>query len=650
MSGYGKLLLLALLASLLRVPASYAAEFEVLDRLSVDGYTVLRGSADIPGGGFSVGGSTLMVKAGNVGIGTAGPFSILDVRGKVLLGGYDSNPVISGGQLEVRAPGGTETRQDIWQAGQGLMSLGLKAGGSSVYITNNYTGTDFGAAGKSITINTSGNIGIGTTAPAAQLHLANSIAAQGTGEASGFGQLRLENGVTALSNAGGIEFKIAGDSNGYGSKIQALNSSGSQLVFAGRNASATWVEYMRIASGGNIGIGTTGPTGKLHVQDDSSGGVNSYLRNLNAGSGAYTSFQIGNDAAQNKLVIFTNSSARTADGGAGNTTLRTDSGLLHLGAGGGQKVTIDTAGNVGIGTTGPDGKLQVAGAFSNFGVGVQDGNDRPSIAMTGSYPQFILMSGVGNANHGPTISLAAYDSGSSGAFKSWTLGTAGNNATFLDIGYGTSGNPHVNGIRGYGTTVMTLLNSGYVGIGVLAPSHILQINGIGRSSQASWATTSDRRVKTNIQPLGEGLDTIMKLNPVSFEYIETYRRGKNGMEGLKRGFIAQEIEKIVPETVSVVNEKFGEQEIKDFRLLNTGDLTPILVKSVQELNNNTVKTGPDGSVGIGTASPKTKLQVSGQIYQDSAGTKMLFKSPDGTCSACGPNDSDVWTCLSAACP
>jgi hypothetical protein len=58
----------------------------------------------------------------------------------------------------------------------------------------------------------------------------------------------------------------------------------------------------------------------------------------------------------------------------------------------------------------------------------------------------------------------------------------------------------------------------------------------------------------------------------------------------------------------------------------------------------------NGNVGIGTTDSKTKLQVSGQIYQDGAGTKMIFKSPDGSCSACGPDNSDAWTCAAVTCP
>ena len=65
----------------------FAAEFEVVDRFSVDGYTVLRGSADITGGNFSVGGTAFVVKGGNVGIGTTSPGQMLDVNGQIRISG-----------------------------------------------------------------------------------------------------------------------------------------------------------------------------------------------------------------------------------------------------------------------------------------------------------------------------------------------------------------------------------------------------------------------------------------------------------------------------------------------------------------------------------------------------------------------------------
>ena len=68
--------------------ALFAAEFEVLDRFSVDGYTVLRGSADISGGSFSVGGSTFVIKGGNVGVGTTNPLANFEVAGGIKLSSF----------------------------------------------------------------------------------------------------------------------------------------------------------------------------------------------------------------------------------------------------------------------------------------------------------------------------------------------------------------------------------------------------------------------------------------------------------------------------------------------------------------------------------------------------------------------------------
>jgi hypothetical protein len=129
--------------------------------------------------------------------------------------------------------------------------------------------------------------------------------------------------------------------------------------------------------------------------------------------------------------------------------------------------------------------------------------------------------------------------------------------------------------------VMRLLHDGKVGIGITGPSHILHIAGQGRSTHAAWATSSDERVKTNIKPV-EGLSTLLRINPISFEYIEEYKNGNKNMDGIRRGFIAQEVESIIPEMVSQTCEKFGEKEIEDFRVLTNSDFVPILVKSVQE--------------------------------------------------------------------
>ena len=58
-----------------------------------------------------------------------------------------------------------------------------------------------------------------------------------------------------------------------------------------------------------------------------------------------------------------------------------------------------------------------------------------------------------------------------------------------------------------------------------------------------------------------------------------------------------------------------------------------------------------GNVGIGTTSPAKKLEVNGgDVYVNYTGGKLIMKSPDGSCSACGPTDLEAFACSSVSCP
>jgi len=135
-----------------------------------------------------------------------------------------------------------------------------------------------------------------------------------------------------------------------------------------------------------------------------------------------------------------------------------------------------------------------------------------------------------------------------------------------------------------GTSNLTLQNDGgTVSIGLASASHILQINGIGRSTSSSWATSSDGRVKKNIVSLpNTSLSKIMKLRPVTYEWIDSYKNANIGLKKYNTGFISQELEQVFPEMVETVNEKFGNETIEDFKILNLSDLPVHLVKAIQE--------------------------------------------------------------------
>lgn len=132
------------------------------------------------------------------------------------------------------------------------------------------------------------------------------------------------------------------------------------------------------------------------------------------------------------------------------------------------------------------------------------------------------------------------------------------------------------------SNAMTVLKNGYVGIGVTNPSHILQINGQGRSTSSAWSTTSDIRAKDNIHNLVGSLNKIMKLRPVTFNYSSDYISSHPGYDGKHTGFIAQEVKEIFPSMVSTTKETINGKVIPDFLLLNQGDMVPLLVKGMQE--------------------------------------------------------------------
>jgi hypothetical protein len=123
---------------------------------------------------------------------------------------------------------------------------------------------------------------------------------------------------------------------------------------------------------------------------------------------------------------------------------------------------------------------------------------------------------------------------------------------------------------GYSTSspALVLNSTGNVGIGTDNPTQKLDVAGNIRCT--TLYQTSDKRLKNNIQNLNSVLDLINGVNPVSFN--------TENDDKTKYGFIAQELENIIPDIVNSPNDD------DDYYCVDYVSMIPLLTKSTQELH------------------------------------------------------------------
>ncbi len=312
-------------------------------------------------------------------------------------------------------------------------------------------------------------------------------------------------------------------------------------------------------SGGNVGIGTTSPVANLSVESasDIRTTPNFVIKNTNSNVGA-TGFELLTGAqypAQRNWAIINGYDV------LGGLSFRQSNNNTNLAAAttGTTRMMIDNNGNVGIGTTGPAFPLHVlrntgasyaatidnaASAGSSYGLLVRAGGNSVDIPfvvrdLTGNTDLFKIR-GDGNVGIGTT------SPGSKLEIKQ-------NSGSGFLVLKDTNTTPNYRNIYLYANTSLMAFDNG---------SNIANLTAAGL-----WADASDISYKENISSLDYGLSTILQIQP------KRYNMKADGSKQI--GFIAQEIEPIVPEVVSGTD---GNKSIV------YGHLIPILVNAIKELN------------------------------------------------------------------
>ena len=383
-------------------------------------------------------------------------------------------------------------------------------------------------------------------------------------------------------------------------------------------------EKMRLTKTGYLGIGLINPTGKIHLITEGSDAGDNYLFDDYGTSntqGFYLAKSRGSFASPTDLVngdhigflkfvprfngslgLVSGSSIESFYKGSGTTDL-TD---LRFYTSTTERMRIDENGRVAIGAT----------TFNAL-------NPEKLLVDAGTTLSWNVISGKGTINNYLQLNIQNRSDGTSASSDIVATNNTGNETSnFIDMGinsslYNYTAAPILNGpnnaylyatgkdfVIGNGVASRNLifftngfaaadeklriLGTGNIGIGVTAPADKLSVAGnVAPSADAlyscgktalRWSAvyalngtiqTSDLRLKTNIEPITYGLNEVMQMRPVRYNWKMTPNSDS------KIGLIAQEVRKIIPEVV------VGD-ESKENLGMNYAELVPVLVKAIQE--------------------------------------------------------------------
>jgi hypothetical protein len=235
--------------------------------------------------------------------------------------------------------------------------------------------------------------------------------------------------------------------------------------------------------------------------------------------------------------------------------------------GGVEAMRIDSAGNVGIGTSSPvsDAKLTIGSDNTESYVFLQrSGAGRFDAAIGNTGGDILFRNGVDSS----TVA---------GLTERMRIDSNGN----LLVGQTAVGFANINGISISNATNQNIIN--HASSAVSGTAYIqfgFNGGGIGNILQSgttavSYNTSSDYRLKENIVPMTGALDKVAQLKPV------TYKWKSDGSDG--QGFIAHELQTVVPDCVTGEKDAVDAEGNPQYQGIDTSFLVATLTAAIQEL-------------------------------------------------------------------
>jgi len=501
-------------------------------------------------GDMTIDTNTLHVDSSNnrVGIGTTSPTKVLEVSGssspEILLKPSDATPGLFIGDSNRTSDGqhlaefgarwnGTKVARIVMQAGDDTTN---KDNGQLVFFTS-ATGTP----SERLRINEQGDIGINESSPSARLHV--------NGGSGLLVERSAGTSVAGFKQTGSSSMNIYFQNSGSTNHPSIGSDSESLTLGTGNN------ERIRVTNGGAVGIGTTSPSVKLHVDkgasnstvalfendDDTAysaaaeGHVNTVLSlksTTPGGQNEQSAFIQFNLTLSGQTGCINEIGAVRTDNGAGALIFRT----RNSSTGRVERMRLASNGNLGVGSTNPNKRLLVDTGENNSNHFVAEftGTDNPGNRAASC--NFYYM-------------LCGSDDNRTGLY--WEHQNVSNVRMWMD----DSSNLRQQ------TSDPTAHNSG---------------------TSFSYAGGSDYRLKENVVNYTNGITELKQLKPYKFNYIETDRIIVDKSDVLVSGFYAHEAGAVVPNSLIGTKDEVDAEGGPIYQSLKYEKFVPLLTAALQE--------------------------------------------------------------------